>query len=911
MCRFFLVAIFLLSIIPSLTEAQHLVRGKVIDKDKNNPIAFASVRVVELPNVWAITDSSGRFTLKSVNLRNKHVDITLLGYAALRVPLKENGTYYLLPQIFSMEEVVVTATESKGVTSSSKIEKHAMRHLQPSSFADILELLPGGRSSAPVLNAPNTIHIREVPLSGDDYSTSSLGTSFVVDGAPVSTNANMQSMNGAWESQVTSRDFTNKGVDMRTISTDDIKSVEIVRGIPSVEYGDLTSGLVKIDRIKGGRDWAARFKADMKSKMYYISKGTEWKSQRLTWNVSADYLDSKADPRNTLNNYSRITVSSRLNKVWKTGDYKYSFSANADYGGSFDKEKTDPDLNYGAVDKYKSDYNRYASSLTFDLIPQESRFLKSLTVLASASLQHDIISRTRLVQLSRDTPAATTEETGESDAVILPYTYVASQSVNGMPFSAFAKVNTLLTIPALHCSNSLLLGGSWSVDKNYGGGQVFDVNRPLYPGISTRPRKYSSIPSTHLLSFYAEENMRIPVKHHSLDVVAGIRGEMMPNLPPDYEMKGRIYLNPRVNLRWTFPSFRIGTQNVSVALAGGVGQHTKMPTVSQFFPDPVYIDFTQLNYYHTNIDYRRINLMTYVLDPANAALKPAQNLKWELRSDISIGANRLSITYFEEDMTSGFRYTANYNSYSYKKYDASGIIGSTITAPPSLDKLPYVSTNELRGYTVTTNGSRTFKRGVEYTFSSQRVRALRTRLTVTGAWFKTEYRNSQPVVKRPSVVIDGEQLQYAGIYLEDDGYIREMANTNFTFDTDIPRLELGFSLSFQCLWFTASQTLTKSETPVRYMDKDGRVHNFTESDKNDMYLKWLVNSYSESLFARQTVPFGMNINFKATKMLMQKKFTVALFVNNMLDYYPDYKSNGLVIRRNVVPYFGVEMNIKL
>lgn len=32
----------------------------------------------------------------------------------------------------------------------------------------------------------------------------------------------------------------NSGVDMRMISTDDIESVEIIRGIPSVEYSNLT-----------------------------------------------------------------------------------------------------------------------------------------------------------------------------------------------------------------------------------------------------------------------------------------------------------------------------------------------------------------------------------------------------------------------------------------------------------------------------------------------------------------------------------------------------------------------------------------------------------------------------------------------------------------------------------------------
>ena len=40
-----------------------------------------------------------------------------------------------------------------------------------------------------------------------------------------------------------SRNHVSYGVDMREIPTDNIEKVEVVRGIPSVKYGELTSGL--------------------------------------------------------------------------------------------------------------------------------------------------------------------------------------------------------------------------------------------------------------------------------------------------------------------------------------------------------------------------------------------------------------------------------------------------------------------------------------------------------------------------------------------------------------------------------------------------------------------------------------------------------------------------------------------
>lgn len=896
---------------PNCVRAQHSVSGKVIDSDKGKGVEFASVRVVEEPNVWCLTDSLGRFTLKVQSAVNRHVEILLLGYRPYKALLVANGSYYITSRVFSMDEVVVTAAESRGITSSSRVERRAMEHLQPSSFADILELLPGGKSAAPVLSAPNTIHLREVPISGDNYSTTSLGTSFLIDGAPVGINANMQSLSGAWEDNLKRQDFTGKGVDMRTIATDDIQSVEIIRGIPSVEFGDLTSGLVKVERKKGGDDWAARFKADMQSKLYYLAKGREWDGSKLKWNMSADYLDSKADPRDLLNSYSRVTLSSRLNKMWERDGGRYTFSSNLDYGGSFDDKKTDPDINYGAVDRYKSSYNRYAASATLDYLATKKQLLKSFSLLASLSLQHDRMSRTRLVQMSRDIPAAVTMQTGESDAVVLPYTYTASQTVDGMPLYAYVKVGWCFRKTKLPFDNQLRVGASWMLDKNYGSGLFYDIRRPLYPGIASRPHSYSSIPSTQTLAFYAEEELHWAWGKSIFDMQVGVRAESMLNLPNSYAMHGRVYADPRLNVRWSLPSFEVRGEKALLAFSGGVGQHTKSPIVSYLYPDKIYIDIVQLNYFHTNRDYRRFSLMTYVVDPVNTALTPARNLKWELRGDFTIGGNRLSLTYFEEDMKSGFRNSSEYRPFSYKRYDASGVDGVGLTAPPSLEGMPYTAKKELIGYSSTTNGSRTYKKGVELTFSSQRIRALLTRLTVTGAWFKTCYRNSQVFPERPNVMLGSEQFAYVGYYLNDDGYLREMANTNFTADTDLPRLGLGFSVSAQCVWFRASQLIPESGEPLRYMDRDGNMHDFTEKDRQDSYLSWLVKTHSESLYRRETIPFCMDVNFKATKKLLQQKLTVALFVNNMFDYNPSYARGGFVIRRSVVPYFGVEMNFKI
>lgn len=163
-----------------------------------------------------------------------------------------------------------------------------------------MELIPGGRATDPSFrSARRRSALREAdPSSSANYATSALGTQIQVDGIPISNDANLQYSTSYGSIQEYAN--VNRGVDTRAISTDDIESVEIVRGIPSVEYGDLTSGLVKVKRREGGRDLTARFKADMSSKLFSVGKGFERKgegdAERTTLNINADYLTAASIP---------------------------------------------------------------------------------------------------------------------------------------------------------------------------------------------------------------------------------------------------------------------------------------------------------------------------------------------------------------------------------------------------------------------------------------------------------------------------------------------------------------------------------------------------------------------------------------------------------------------------------------
>lgn len=890
-------------------NAQTKITGVVLDKGTREPMIGATITIAGSKDIAAVTDIDGHFSVTVPNRAN--VTISYIGYKTL-VEEAHDGVYLIESQANALNEVVVTAQESQQLSTSSVIGRQAMDHLQPSSFGDMMELIPGGRAQDPHLTGPNTINLREVGAGDNNYATSSLGTSFIIDGAPISTNANLQRVSGSTDSESFKRDYTNRGVDMRSISTDDIERVEIVRGIPSVEYGDLTSGLVKIERRRGGNNITARLKADMGSYLFYVGKGFEWQPRKLSLNINADYLDSRIDPRNTLENYKRITLSARLHKAWSGTHFNTTLATSVDYTGSFDNDKTDPDLNEGAIDTYESSYNRWALMTSFSLKPNDyDSWFKALNATLSTSLDNDNITREKFIQLRRATIAATSTEQGESDAVILPYSYTTKHEVDGKPFNLFLKVNAKLQVPTERVSNSLLLGVDWNVDKNYGKGQIFDPTLPLYPGMSGRPRDISMIPASHTLSVYAEENLKTTIAGNTIEVVAGIRGSHMMNLSSRYALNSKFYWDPRVNIGWTFPQFKVGDDVGFVRLSGGLGEHTKMPTIEHLYPEPVYIDLVQFNYYHPNEAYKRIGIMTYVVDPTNYDLRAARNFKWEVGTDINIAGNRLSVTYFRENMTSGFRSTALYAPYDYKLYDTSVIDGSTLTGPPSMEGVPYEATRELVAHSRYSNGSQTKKEGIEYTFASRRIEKIHTRLTINGAWFKTVHRNSVALMERPSQVVGDRQVPFVGIYKDIEGYTDEMVNTNFTLDTDVPRLKLGFSVSAQCQWFTSNQRLPISNYPDQYMDIDGDMDNWTPELVDDVLLRYLIRNNTESMYDLFKVPFSMNINFKVTKKFFNDHLHIAMFCNKIWDYTPNYERDGVTIRRHVTPYFGLEMNIKL
>lgn len=906
--RTLLHILLLLSVaLPSAVGA--VLRGTVSDLATGKPQDYALVQLFAAGDSTprgAVTDARGAFVFSGLQPGAYRVKVLFVGYEAWERTLHIVGDTTLciglVTRPLTTQEVVVTAQESRGATSASRIDRQAMEHLQPSSFADLLSLLPGGMASTPQLGTPNLIRLREAGNSSDDYDISSLGTAFTVDGVPLSTDANLQAVPGS----SSDNSLVSRGLDMRAIPTDNIESVEIVRGIPSVEYGDLTSGLVNIRRRATATPFEARVKADEYGKLVSLGKGIALRGEDKVLNIDGDYLTARNDPRNTLANYRRITGSLRYNSRETTERAVRRWRLSLDYSASIDSEKTDADASM-AGDRFKSSYNRVALASAWNWTFLRGGAVKSLDVTASLAQEFSRMEQTKQVYLNRAVPLPVGMTNGqEYDAELLPYKYTADVAVDGKPMNAFIKAVLGLGGTTGGLKHSGKVGLDWKYDKNWGAGQIYDITRPLNPTNTNRPRPFYDIPAGTELSLFAEDALRFEAGRHRFVVTSGLRAMMPLNIARDYRMHGKVYLDPRLNVQWRLPSVGEGAARWDFEVAAGIGQHTKTPTLDQLYPDPLYADLVQLNYYPTNPDLRRINVLTYVWDNINFDLRPARNLKWEVRFGASHGGANFSVTYFQERMRDGFRTMTYYKALPYKKYDASSLDPSNLTAPPDLSTLPYTWDTLLNTYGRWANGTRIDKQGVEFQFSTSRIESIRTRITVNGAWFRTTYSNSAPIYRSATINLGGDPLKYVGLYDWEDGSVRQQFNTNVTFDTHIERLGLTFSTTFQCLWFTSSAPLWNDGVPVAWVDAAGNEHPFTEADKTDTQLQWLVQKYADGYFDRSTVPFSMDVNLKATKHF-GRWARLAMYVNRLFSAYPDYYRNGVLVRRSASPYFGMEL----
>jgi len=414
------------------------------------------------------------------------------------------------------------------------------------------------------------------------------------------------------------------------------------------------------------------------------------------------------------------------------------------------------------------------------------------------------------------------------------------------------------------------------------------------------------------LSLYIEDKVSIPIGKYKLKIQGGVRGSQAMNVSSKYEISHQFYYDPRFNASLYFKEINMFNQKIKFVINGGFGTHTKFPGLVHLYPNLLYIDKVQLNYFSQNESLRQVQYKTKIVDPTNYQLNPNRNKKIELGFQVSTGHIHLDVTGYHEMLNNGFKRLSNYEVMDYKLYDTStGPSSSELSAPPTVEMFDYESRNEFVIYSKMQNGAREEKMGVEYQLDLGRIEYLKSRVSINGAWMRANYDLSAPTYRQPSVTINDQDYPYIGYYNWNMGKEYEQLNTNFRFDTQIDEYGLIFSTSVQCMWYMKYKYNSNNGMPSYYVDYDGNKYAYTIDDTEDSILRFLYDKPSDNEFDTEKTAIGINVNLTVSKVI-SKQIELSFYVNRILDYYPDYTSKyGNNVKRKVSPYFGMELNINL
>ena len=217
-----------------------------------------------------------------------------------------------------------------------------MEHLQVSNVSDISALLPGGKTKVPDLTTNNIFSLRD---GGSTAGNAAFGTAVEVDGVRIGNNGSFGNMNG---------------VDTRNITVADIESVEVITGVPSAEYGDLNSGMVKIHTRKGKTPWNILLSINPRTEQVSFAKGLDLGNNKGVININGEWTKATQKLVSPYSSYTRRGFSAGYSNTFRNV-LRFDIGVTGNIGGM--NTKDDPDAYSGEYNKVRDNVFRTNTSL--------------------------------------------------------------------------------------------------------------------------------------------------------------------------------------------------------------------------------------------------------------------------------------------------------------------------------------------------------------------------------------------------------------------------------------------------------------------------------------------------------------------------------------------------------------------
>lgn len=859
----------------------YTIKAVILDKT-GEPLSGATMQLVQ-SGLWGISGKDGEVEIRNVPRLPVAYKVSMLGYKDVEGEIcldgKDNVRILMEEESLSMREVVVVAQAGQGGESTTSIiGRQALDHLQATSLKDILQLLPGGVSMKnPSLTSPGQFKVRT--LASDDNATFS--AAIIINGMPVSTNANMNT--GLGLSSISSG---NSGADLRSIATDDIESVEIIRGVASAEYGDVSSGVMIVNKRIGVSDLNMKARIMPGIMQLHAGKGFDIKSAG-SLNISADYARGTSDPRFLTDKYNRGLLSLAHRKTLL--DKTWTLTTNIDLSYTGEWKGADPD-EPEAMKKFFSSRDAFSLRLSHNgMLKLDKALARTLKYDVALSLSSDRIFNDRLVSVGSGAILDATKD-GMYEGTPYPSSYETLSGTKSNPVMYWAKFSDLFYLNVGNMSNRFNVGTEWKIEGNRGIGQ-YDKTLKFKAFAQDRIRRFCDIPYMNQISAYVEDNVVLTFSERRYPNITGQVGVRWTVVQP-WRNERMMALSPRLNIAVNPERY--------LSLRLGYGISEKVPSLQDLYPSPDYYDFYNMSVSDGQKSYYLYS--TRVFDNKPVSIKTMRGTKYELGFDVRLdNGMSFSVVGYHEKVSRCFG--PDNSEWKTLVFDVWNAADVTFTGQKPIYDQQNPSRRDTVLYNLIRPGNPKSRRnrGIEFDFNFGKINATNTSFYLSGAWSETRSSSSNLGYKLPV----GEARNYGPVYVvypESSYSFSENRRFSATLRVvqHIPAIRFIVSASAQCILYEYDHEVSSGTRPLGYIYGSEYIK-FTEDQLDDIEFNFHGYMLKDQIFDTRisnvpvTWPAIWCLDMRVTKEIGDKA-GFSFYANNVLFSQP-WQSNSVSVSK--------------
>ena len=720
-----------------------VVTGRVTDAANGNPLANALISL-EGTALTAASDDQGRYRIAGAPAGPQVLRAIGIGYAPLRRPVTVpisgalTADFSLARSALNLPNLVVTADavgRARGeLGTASVIESEAIRNQTAASLAGILEMIPGTTLQPPGLDGVQQFSLRSVPISPgigpnatgpSAASLAAFGTQIVLDGVPISNNVNLQSLGARGE--LTFATAAGGGIDLRRIPAATIERVEVIRGIPSARFGDLTQGVVLVDTRAGVVTPETRLRFDPRT-VEGTMVGGAGLFPRQTGTASLNLARTRLAPGTRDDIGSRVSaqLAHRL-----TTD-RLTLDTRIDAFQVLEDSPTTPEFPDVAA-RSRDNGIRISERARY-------RLGRGTQLEWTAAFEADRQRSFTQAPLLRGAMPFTNRLTeGTQDGKFIGGVYVARVDVNGDPRQFYSRLELIAPLRFAGIDHGFRSGLELRREWTGGSGVQFDIEFPpqvAFNGVQgyDRPRRFDAIQALTTSALYLDDRISRAVGGTLVNLQAGLRLDLLHDGSSWASGARDAAVGPRFQVE-VAPGERL-------RLRAGVGRVAKVPALANLAPGVQYYDLVNFNYYANLPAERRAILTTRILDRTNQDLEMMRADKAEAGVELDLGRQgRVALVGYADRIRNAIGVRAQPTFLIRHRY---AVDSTTIGTgrPPEVLEPPFAADTIPTLIEQPANNLGLKSRGLELSAILPEIPLLKTRIDVQGAWAWSRLDNS-------------------------------------------------------------------------------------------------------------------------------------------------------------------------